>query len=159
MAFKWESEDVAAEAFKDLRDESSEIDWVVITYASKNMLKFEAKGKGGLNDFSNYFEEANVAYAVLGVDVSDQDEGQNYFSARKHIFITWVGEKCRALTRAKTSQHRNPLYKFVLQFLQLQGQLQILEADDLTEENVLGKIRGTHVKLSLIHISEPTRPY
>lgn len=41
-------------------------------------------------------------------------QGGEVFSATKVIFITWVGTKCKPMLKAKSSQHRLPIYKYAL---------------------------------------------
>jgi len=95
-----------------------------------------------------------VVYAVLGQDVEDQDEGA--YRHQKFIFITWVGEKCKPMEKAKSSQHRLPLYKYILGFLQLQAELQVLEPAELSEAVVLEKLRGTRVEKADKPSNSPT---
>ncbi len=74
----------------------------------------KATGAGGLESVSPLLPEDGVAYFVLNVDVKDQDEGGELFSNNKNIFVTWVGTKCKPMTKAKSSQHRRPLYQYAL---------------------------------------------
>ncbi len=55
-----------------------------------------------------------VNYVVSKVEVKDQDEGGEFFAASKIIFITWVGIKCKPMVKARSSQHRRPLYQYAL---------------------------------------------
>ncbi|KAL6054133.1 Cofilin/tropomyosin-type actin-binding protein [Balamuthia mandrillaris] len=109
-------------------------------------MKFLSKGPGGLPEFRDQLQDDSINYVVLGLPVSDQDEGGNYFSANKHIFITWVGTQCKPMVKARSSQHRRPLYQYVLKFLQLQAELQVLEPEELTQAVILEKLRGTRVE-------------
>ena len=50
---------------------------------------------------------------VLTIEVKDQGEAE-LFSTSKTIFITWVGTECKPMAKARSSQHRLPLYNYVL---------------------------------------------
>jgi len=143
MAFSWANEDEAKAGLEELRADN-DTTWVLFGYSDSNVLSVTAKGSGGLSDFSDRLPEDGVVYAVLGQNVEDQDDPS--YSHRKFIFITWVGEKCKTMEKAKSSQHRLPLYKYILGFLQLQAELQVLEPSELSESLVLEKLRGSRVE-------------
>ncbi len=50
---------------------------------------------------------------VLTIEVKDQGEAE-LFSTSKTIIITWVGTECKPMAKARSSQHRLPLYNYVL---------------------------------------------
>jgi hypothetical protein len=58
--------------------------------------------------------DAEIQYMVLTIEVKDQGEAEKLFSTSKTIFITWVGTECKPMAKAKSSQHRLPLYNYVL---------------------------------------------
>jgi len=141
MAFSWESEEETKTVLQELRQD---IRWVLFGYSQGSTLKVLGKGTGGLSEFYDLLPTDAVVYAVLGRDVEDQD-GSGY-AHLKFIFITWVGVKCKPMEKAKSSQHRLPLYKYVQGFLQLQAELQALEPSELSDALVLEKLRGTRVE-------------
>jgi len=143
MAFTWENEADAKEVLEELRTDSN-TKWALFGYSDATVLKVLAKGSGGLSEFFDRLPEDQVVYAVLGQNVEDQDESG--YSHLKFIFITWVGEKCKPMEKAKSSQHRLPLYKYVLNYLQLQAELQALEPSELSDALILEKLRGTRVE-------------
>jgi len=143
MAFSWVNEGEAKAVLEELRADN-ETKWALFGYSDATTLQLLGKGSGGLSDFYDRLPEDAVVYAVLGQDVKDQDESS--YTQLKFIFITWVGVKCKPMEKAKSSQHRLPLYKYILSSLQLQAELQALEPSELSEALVLEKLRGTRVE-------------
>jgi len=144
--FVWANESEVQEVLEQIRKTDSNTKWAVLGYEDDKTVKFIQSGPGGLDEILPLLSDEGIFYIVLSLEVKDQDEGGEVFSANKAIFITWVGTKCKPMVKAKSSQHRLPLYKYVLRSLQLGGELQILEPEDLTEAKILAKLRGTHVE-------------
>lgn len=145
-AFDWANESEVQEVLEQIRKSDSNTKWAVFGYEGDKTVKLVQSGPGGLEDFRSLLTDDDIFYVVYSLEVKDQDEGGEVFSATKVIFITWVGTKCKPMLKAKSSQHRLPIYKYALRSLQLAAELQILEPEDLTEANILGKLRGTHVE-------------
>jgi len=78
-----------------------------------------------------------VSYAVLTVEFVEGD-----YTVKKYVFLTWVGPAVKPLFKARSSQHRNQLYKFVNKTLQLGGEYPALTRDDLSEELLKEKLTG-----------------
>jgi hypothetical protein len=142
-AFVWADEAEVSNALEDLRNPATDTKWVVLGYKPDSKLKLLATGAGGIDDFLPHLPDDSIRYIVYSLHVKDQDEAGDFFGAEKTIFITWVGTKCKPMIKAKSSQHRRPLYQYVLKYLQLGAELQVLEPSELSQAVVLEKIRGT----------------
>jgi len=144
--FEWVNESEVQTILEQIRSTDAHTKWLVLGYEGDKSVKVVSSGPGGLDDFRPLLTDDGIFYVVYSLDVKDQDEGGEVFSATKVIFITWVGTHCKPMAKAKSSQHRLPLYKYVLKTLQLGAELQVLEPEELTEASILGKLRGTHVE-------------
>jgi len=143
-AFVWSDEEEVKTALEAVRRQ--EYGWVLLGYDSEERVQLSDKGQGGLSDFHSLLLPSAVQYVVLGQTVPDQDEGAGFVNHTKYIFITWVGTQCKPMQKASSSQHRRPLYQYVLKYLQLGAELQVLEPSELSESVVLEKLRGTRVE-------------
>lgn len=140
--FEWVDESEAESALSNLSINNTQ--WVLFGYEGAKV-KLVATGAGNLFDVAPLLSDAEIQYMVLTIEVKDQGEAE-LFSTSKTIFITWVGTECKPMAKARSSQHRLPLYNYVLKHLQLGAELQVLEPEYLTEANILAKLRGTHVE-------------
>ena len=65
------------------------------------------------------------------------------FRTTKYVLLTFIGGQVRPVHKAKSNAHRFALYQWISPRLQLHGEMQLLQAEDLTLPNLLSKIKLT----------------
>jgi hypothetical protein len=93
----------------DVRNDNTPTNWVLFGHEGKS-LKVLGSGSGGYAELEGFFQDEEIVYGVLGLQVADEDGGSEY-KTTKYIFISWVGPKVKPLTKARSSQVRVALYK------------------------------------------------
>jgi len=90
--------DAAAEAIKDVRNDSTPTTWAALTYEnnkSENLVVL-ATGTGGANELTAQLSNDKVAYAIIRkIEKIDNTE------AVKFCYIRWVGEGIPVMKKAK----------------------------------------------------------
>lgn len=126
-------------ALKEVRDDGSLINWAIVDYVEDSpVLQLLKSGTGGLEAVTPLLEDDKVVYVVFG---TIQDDGD--YSQVKYIFVTFIGKDVKPLHKARSSQHRVKLYNYIQGFMQLAGEIQILNKDDLNEVNLVSKLIGS----------------
>jgi len=62
---------------------------------------------------------------------------------QKNAFLSWVGPSVKPLQKARSSQHRVPVYDYCLKALQLHCQIHAEKEEDLSEELIAEKLTGS----------------
>jgi len=138
MSFVDEAE--AQSVVEQLRTSADSINWVAFDFVSNDQVKIASKGSNGLEGLQQHFKDDSTNYGVLNVELSVEGALVNKF-----IFIVWVGPEVKPAVRARTTQHKLPIYKFVNTVLQLGGEFQATSREELTLDLVKGKLLGTRV--------------
>lgn len=68
------------------------------------------------------------------------------YTRAKNIFLSWIGKDVKPLQRAKSSQHRVPIYEYSNRSIQMHGQIHAEKEEDLSEEIVLEKLTGSRTQ-------------
>lgn len=128
-------------SLREVRDDASETNWTVIDYVKdSHQLKLLQSGKGGLEAIEPLLDDSEIFYIVFGTVQQDGD-----YSQVKYIFVTFIGKNVKPLHKARSSQHRVKLYNHVQTFMQLAGEIQILNREDLNEKNLVSKLSGSRM--------------
>ncbi|XP_068735168.1 uncharacterized protein [Montipora capricornis] len=139
--------DVAVrDAIAEVRSDDTETDWCVGSYGEKNPKKpivLIGKGTDGLKGVLSLLENDIVVYALLRVQ--DQVDG---ITTVKFVFITWVGENVKPMTRGKISTHKSTIEKT---FHPAHVQIYATTAGELSEDVIMSKVQNasgskSHVK-------------
>jgi hypothetical protein len=152
----------------DVRNDGTPTNWVLFGHEGKS-LKVLGSGSGGYAELEGFFQDEEIVYGVLGLEVADEDGGSEY-KTTKYIFISWVGPKVKPLTKARSSQVRVALYKHAKvllttrtaphatrhapsltppfyqntqNHLQLAAEIQALERSEISEELIKQKLNAT----------------
>lgn len=64
----------------------------------------------------------------------------------KYILVTFVGSGVKPLHRARSTQHRVYLYNFAQPFLQLAGEMQAVNKDEVTDAAIAQKLSGSRLE-------------
>jgi len=139
LEFVFANEDQVQKALEDLRKDNSSTTWIVLGYDNQreDALILVGTGSGGIQDLQSLLADDQVNYAVLTVEFVEGD-----YTSKKYVFLTWVGPNVKPLFKARSSQHRNQLYKFVNKTLQLGGEYSAVTREDLSEELLKEKLTG-----------------
>jgi len=139
LEFVFANEDQVQKALEDIRNDSSTTTWIVLGYDNQreDALMLVGTGVGGISALNPLLADDQVSYAVLTVEFVEGD-----YTSKKYVFLTWVGPEVKPLFKARSSQHRNQLYKFVNKTLQLGGEYPALTREDLSEDLLKEKLTG-----------------
>jgi len=118
-----------------IRDEKSENDWVLATYAdpSKPVLVLLAKGSGSVAGLKKHLTQDNVVYGLVRKLEKIDDTW-----AVKFVYIRWIGKSIPFMQRAKLGTHSGDIYEI---FTPFHTSLDAPELDDVTDENVMRLIQ------------------
>jgi hypothetical protein len=138
--FQFEDEAAFISLLEKLRDPKNPLSWIKLGYKEGSEdLSIESSGNNSVDEFAGSLGDEEVHYVLFGMKVKDE---VNYATHVKFVCITWVGPDVKPLHRARSSQHRNSLYQFSKKYLQLAGELQVLNRADLSETKLLEKLAG-----------------
>eukprot|EP01100_Stratorugosa_tubuloviscum_P014705 TRINITY_DN800_c0_g2_i1.p1 TRINITY_DN800_c0_g2~~TRINITY_DN800_c0_g2_i1.p1 ORF type:complete len:654 (+),score=357.56 TRINITY_DN800_c0_g2_i1:152-2113(+) len=116
--------------------------WILFGHADRNVLELIGKGSNGLDSFKQLLNDDKIMYGIISV-LADADSCEGDYSHLKKIFIAWVGPNVKPMEKARSSQVRVELYKYCKAAVVLHGELQILNASELTQQLLLEKVTGT----------------
>jgi len=118
-----------------IRDEKSENDWVLATYAdpSKPHLVLLGKGSGAVAGLKKHLTQDNVVYGLVRKLEKIDDTW-----AVKFVYIRWIGKNIPFMQRAKLGTHSGDVYEL---FTPFHNSLDAPEIDDVTDENVMRLIQ------------------
>lgn len=133
-------------AIVEVRSDDTQTDWCIGSYGEKNPkrpIMLIGKGTNGLSGISSLLEDDIVAYALLRVQ--DKVDG---ITTIKFVFITWVGEHVKPMTRAKISTHKSTIEKT---FYPAHVQIYATTSGELSEDVIMSKVQNasgskSHVK-------------
>eukprot|EP01097_Dermamoeba_algensis_P001839 TRINITY_DN1710_c0_g1_i2.p1 TRINITY_DN1710_c0_g1~~TRINITY_DN1710_c0_g1_i2.p1 ORF type:complete len:690 (-),score=195.62 TRINITY_DN1710_c0_g1_i2:473-2503(-) len=135
--FRFADEENAKSSIQELRKDGSKTNWVVLGYPDSDDIKVLHKGSGDISNFNSLLNDDSINYVITGVDLKEGD-----YTITKFILITWVGKDVKPMAKARSSQHRNPLYKYVNTYCQLAGEIQILSREGLSNQALVEKLLG-----------------
>eukprot|EP01111_Echinosteliopsis_oligospora_P003829 TRINITY_DN1600_c0_g1_i1.p1 TRINITY_DN1600_c0_g1~~TRINITY_DN1600_c0_g1_i1.p1 ORF type:complete len:506 (+),score=171.78 TRINITY_DN1600_c0_g1_i1:77-1594(+) len=94
--------DALKSAIADVRNDSTDTNWVLATYegANSNTIKLLGKGSGGADEMISHLSDDMVGYGLYRT-VETFDLTQNV----RFAFINWVGENIHRMLRAKLGTH------------------------------------------------------
>jgi len=120
-----------AEAYENVRDDSSDYDWLLLGYGtSKKALQLYGSGTGGLTEFASKLGNSEVLYGYVRVKYGD--------SARaKFVMVTYVPEGLSGLSKAKANMHKPSVDQF-LKYHHVQ--VNATTTSDLQEATVQAKL-------------------
>eukprot|EP01104_Vermistella_antarctica_P000725 TRINITY_DN10846_c0_g1_i1.p1 TRINITY_DN10846_c0_g1~~TRINITY_DN10846_c0_g1_i1.p1 ORF type:complete len:709 (+),score=223.20 TRINITY_DN10846_c0_g1_i1:90-2129(+) len=126
-------------AMKDVEDVNSSTTWALFGYSDgSDQVRYLSKGEGGPEDVRKHFTEDQTVFAVLAVA---NDEGG--LNAVKRVFVSWVGPKVKPLSKARSTQHRRPVYEFANRVSTLAGEMQVSEAEEFSQKLIWEKLSGS----------------
>lgn len=139
-------DDAVTQAIAEVRSDETQIDWCVGSYAENNAKKpivLTGKGTDGLKGMVDLLKNDVVAYAFLRV----QDEVDG-ISTVKFVFIQWVGENVKPMTKGKISTHKSTVEKA---FHPAHVTIYATVLGELSEDLILSKVQSasgskSHVK-------------
>lgn len=101
-----------ADAVRDIRDDSSETDWVLLELGSGGIgVVFEGSGSGGFDEFIDHISEGKIQFALLRLIQGDQESRRVKF-----VFVRWVGPACNGILKAKANTLKSEVTRLLGQF-------------------------------------------
>lgn len=112
------------EAIEDVRDDSTDTDWVALGYASKTKIAVIATGSSGHAGLMDVCTETATLFCLLRMVDGDQESRRIKF-----IGLTFVGEDVGGMQRGRVATHKGSVFH-------LCGQMNIeIQADNHSECN------------------------
>eukprot|EP01080_Neovahlkampfia_damariscottae_P004633 gene4633-8206_t len=118
--------------------------WYILHYDDEGKVYLGESGEtDDLDSYKDRLQDNSVSYVILKKSIPNEN-------VDKTLFIFWAhwGTKIKVVQRGKFTHHKQQVYDFCQQSLQLCGEFQPLNRDDLNEEKVLSKVRAQQGKLS-----------
>ncbi|ORX92109.1 actin depolymerizing protein [Basidiobolus meristosporus CBS 931.73] len=90
-------------AYEDVRNDKSDTNWLLLTYAAdkRDVLEVKATGTGGLSEFVDNLEPDQAAFGYLRMVISNDELSQRV----KFVFVSWCGPAVKVMRKAKLSVH------------------------------------------------------
>jgi hypothetical protein len=118
--------------------------WYILHYTEEGKVYLGESGETDeLSSYKDKLQENSVSYVILKKNIPEEN-------VDKTLFIFWAhwGTKIKVVQRGKYTHHKQIVYDFVSQSIQLCGEFQPMNADDLCEEHILAKVTAQQGKLS-----------
>lgn len=147
-----DTEDEIREAIADVRNDSTETDWVLAAYSdqSNTQISLVGKGTGGVEALVSSLSADNIYYGLIRTtDVIDKS------ITVKFCFIHFLGESVKAIPRAKTSTHKGSVTKM---FQPFHVELTATKQDEITPEVIKKLVSETSMSASKVMYREGEAP-
>jgi len=123
-----------AQAYQDIRKDSTGLNWVILKYTNAATLQVEASGTGGPSEAIGHLRDDECQYGFYKITFKGDDET----TRTKFALFSWAGEKASALKKAKMSVHKASVKAIFSDFA---VDIHTSIKDDLSEEHVLARIK------------------
>jgi hypothetical protein len=147
--FKIEDEAALQDLLTQMRKDNNPVDWVVLGYPEEagkgDVVRIVGSGKGSLAEVQQHFPADRARYAIIAYKVVEVVDDVDY-TRPKNVFLSWIGKDVKPLQRAKTSQHRVPIYEYANRSIQMHAQIHAEKDTDLSEEIILEKLTGSRTQ-------------
>jgi len=126
-----------AQGIKDVRNDASDVDWTLVTFASTSgasstQLKQAGTGTGGITALKGHLPEDNIAFALVRVtDKIDMSV------TVKFVWINWIGPKTPRMMQSKLSVQLGAIKQY---FQPFSTDLTIHNQDELSHEIVMERV-------------------
>jgi len=122
-----------ADAYKEIRNDKNETNWVLAGYEGNAKIVLQGKGSGGVSELVGNFKDDQAQYAYVRVVSGDSESRRTKF-----VFVSWCGPSVGALKRAKMSVHKANIKTIFRDFaVELHGE----SSEDLTEDIIMAKVK------------------
>eukprot|EP01117_Protostelium_nocturnum_P008704 TRINITY_DN311_c0_g1_i1.p2 TRINITY_DN311_c0_g1~~TRINITY_DN311_c0_g1_i1.p2 ORF type:complete len:136 (-),score=47.36 TRINITY_DN311_c0_g1_i1:120-527(-) len=125
-----------AEAYADVRSNTSPTNWLLVGYKDNKTLQLEATGTGGATELASKFQENSCNYGYLRVEYKDEET-----SRTKFVFLTWKGESAPVMRKGNMSVHVSAVKAVVRDY---SVEVNATEKGEVTDEDVLKKVRAAN---------------
>jgi len=116
-----------------VRQDNSNVNWVLLKHESNNQLRAEAVGTGGLSEILPHFGEKDTAFAYVRFETGDAESRRSKF-----VLISWCGPRAPIMRKAKMSVHKADVKDV---FASSAVELQASDLDDIDEEAIRASLR------------------
>ena len=122
------------EAYEDIRNDSTDTNWMLITYEEGNNKKWclAGKGSGGLEEMKESIGPNFLGYGYLRVT-----SGDDMSKRAKFVFIKYLSKGLKMTVKALMNMHRGDVEKVINQ---VNVTMEVESLDELTEEEARGYI-------------------
>ena len=140
------ADDIAA-AIDAVKSHTDPQDWVVISYAEGNKhVQVHGQGSGGIGELHACLKDDMVGYGLLRV--TDQIDAT---ATVKLVFITWIGEYVKPMTKAKVTTHKGTVQAL---FEPFHESIVASELDEISGEEIAKRVGSMSGSLSKVKIAE-----
>lgn len=94
-------DDLAKDLIKKIRHKEDGLNWICLSYASREELSVSGSGSGGLDELRQHLKDNQVSYGFFSTESTiDSTE------MRRFIYLRWVPENVSPLLKGKLTTHR-----------------------------------------------------
>jgi hypothetical protein len=137
MSVQWGDESAVRNAIKDVRSDTTDTNWALITYEGpkSQTLVLSGSGSGGLNELAGHLKPDQVGYGLVRrTDRIDESE------TVKFAFILFIGDKVGIMQKARISVHAGAVKDFIGQF---HVDITATSTSELSDDILARKIQDT----------------
>jgi len=111
-----------------VRDDSSDVNWVLLKHESNTKIRAEAVGTGGLSEVIPHLNEKDTAFIYMRFQTGDAESKR-----AKFVLFSWCGPRAPIMRKAKMSVHKGDVKQI---FSSSALEIQASEVSDLDEAAV-----------------------
>ena len=142
--YAFENEEDSIALLKRIQRSDADFDWIFFHHPqgpSKNVIAVGSHGSGGSAALIPLFKDDQIAYAILVYRFVEHDDTSGNYGTRKNLFVSWVGADVPPLAKARSSQHRVALERWIKLHLQLHGTLHAINQADMSEDLIKERLK------------------
>merc|ERR1712137_880981 len=129
---KWQSGDILSTCCQDyyklVRDDTNNINWVLMKHESNTKIRAEATGCGSLSEIIPLLGEKDTAFVYIRYTTGDEESKR-----AKFVLISWCGPRAPIMRKAKMSVHKADVKDV---FASSAVELQASDLDDIDESAI-----------------------
>jgi len=133
---KFDEETIRA-AIQDVRSDSTDTDWVLLTYdgPNSNNIILLGAGNGGSAELLTHLKDDNVAYGLVRQVEKFDDSNRVMFA-----YVNWVGENIHRMLRARLGTHSGAVKGLLAPY---HADIDATNTSEISTELITTKIRET----------------
>ena len=142
--YVFEGEEASIELLKRIQRPDADFNYILFHHPQgpgKNVIGVAGQGNGGAEELVPLLKDDQIAYAILVYRFVEHDDASGNYGTRKNLFISWVGTDVPPLAKARSSQHRVVLERWIKLHLQLHGTLHAINQADMSDDLIKERLK------------------
>lgn len=135
LGLLFDNEETVRGGLKSVRDDSSDINWCIVSYDAprSKTLTLAGSGSGGVSEFIDNLKDDQVCYGLVRL-IETVDNSQTV----KFCFVNWTGQNIHRMQRATLSTHKGFITNL---FAPFHVDLECEKKDEVSESIIYAKIK------------------